>query len=328
MGQTIELTAADGFKLSAYRADPAGTPRGGIVVAQEIFGVNSHIRSVCDGYAADGYVVIAPALFDRYERGVDIGYTPADIAKGRELKAQAQIDAALRDVAAARDALASAGKVGVIGYCWGGYRRVDDGVAPAGIRVRDPVLRRRHSGRRRRAAAVPADGALRRARRDDSRGRRARARRRPIPTRRSTPTPRTTASTAISGGPTTPRRRSSRASARCSSCSATSAESGAAEVSDQRHRPLLAARAATHVDRAAGRRVGEFPRRNDGESPVGAAAAAGRLLREILGAREQPMELEPRPDAQAAAGRRRSPPARAIRRPSPGTRASRWRSPS
>ena len=107
--------------LSAYRADPVGTPRGGLVVAQEIFGVNSHIRSVCDGFAADGYVAIAPALFDRYERGVDIGYTPADIAKGRELKALAQTDAALRDIAAARDAVATAGKVGVIGYCWGGF---------------------------------------------------------------------------------------------------------------------------------------------------------------------------------------------------------------
>jgi carboxymethylenebutenolidase len=121
MGQRIELTAADGFVLSAYRADPATTPRGGLVVVQEIFGVNSHIRSVCDGFAADGYLALAPALFDRYERGVEIGYTPEDIARGRELKAKAQIDGALRDVAAARDALASAGKVGVIGYCWGGY---------------------------------------------------------------------------------------------------------------------------------------------------------------------------------------------------------------
>ncbi len=90
MGKMLELTAADGFTLSAYRADPAGTPRGGLVVAQEIFGVNSHIRSVCDGFAADGYLAIAPALFDRYERGVDIGYTPDDIAKGRELKGRAQ----------------------------------------------------------------------------------------------------------------------------------------------------------------------------------------------------------------------------------------------
>jgi len=121
MGHAIELKAADGFALSAYRADPTGKPRGALVVAQEIFGVNSHIRSVCDGFAADGYVAIAPALFDRYERGVDIGYTPDDIAKGRELKGRAEIDAALRDVAAARDVAADAGKVGVIGYCWGGF---------------------------------------------------------------------------------------------------------------------------------------------------------------------------------------------------------------
>jgi carboxymethylenebutenolidase len=121
MGRMIELNATDGFGLSAYRGEPKGTPRGGLVVAQEIFGVNSHIRSVCDGFAADGYVAIAPALFDRYERGLDIGYTPDDIARGRELKGRAQIDAAMRDVAAARDAVAGAGKVAVIGYCWGGF---------------------------------------------------------------------------------------------------------------------------------------------------------------------------------------------------------------
>ena len=123
MGQWTQLTAADGFRLAAYRADPTGQakPRGSLVVAQEIFGVNSHIRSVCDGFAADGYVAIAPALFDRYERGVDIGYTPEDIAHGRELKAKAAADVALSDVAAARDAVAAAGRVGVVGYCWGGF---------------------------------------------------------------------------------------------------------------------------------------------------------------------------------------------------------------
>jgi carboxymethylenebutenolidase len=121
MGTTIELSAADGFRISAYRAEPAGKPRGGLVIAQEIFGVNSHIKSVCDGYAADGYHVIAPALFDRYEKGIDIGYTPADIARGRELKAKATTDAALLDIAAARDALAGSGKVGIAGYCWGGF---------------------------------------------------------------------------------------------------------------------------------------------------------------------------------------------------------------
>ena len=121
MGRFIELTAADGFRVSVWRADPAGTPRGAIVVAQEIFGVNSHIRGVCDGFAADGYVAIAPALFDRYEPKVDISYTPTDIAKGRELKALAQLEPALLDIAAARDAVTATGKVTVIGYCWGGY---------------------------------------------------------------------------------------------------------------------------------------------------------------------------------------------------------------
>jgi carboxymethylenebutenolidase len=121
MGTAITLAAADGFVLSAYRADPAGTPRGGLVVAQEIFGVNSHIRDVCDGYAADGYRVIAPALFDRYEKGVDIGYTPDDIARGREIKARATTDAALKDVSAAHEALAGCGRIGIVGYCWGGF---------------------------------------------------------------------------------------------------------------------------------------------------------------------------------------------------------------
>ena len=122
MGQWIELTAADGARLSAYRADPPqGKPRGGLVVAQEIFGVNGHIRAVCDGFAADGYVAIAPALFDRYEPKIDIGYTPEDIARGRELKARAGTDAALSDIAAARDAAATAGRVGIAGYCWGGF---------------------------------------------------------------------------------------------------------------------------------------------------------------------------------------------------------------
>ena len=121
MGALVELTASDGARLSAYDAAPPGRPRGALVLAQEIFGVNSHIRSVCDAYAADGYRVIAPALFDRYESGVEIGYTPSDIARGRELKARATVDVALRDIAAARDAVADSGKVGVIGYCWGGY---------------------------------------------------------------------------------------------------------------------------------------------------------------------------------------------------------------
>src|SRR5438876_10901904 len=123
MGQWLELTASDGFRLAAYRADPAGPdkPRGGLVVVQEIFGVNSHVRSVCDGFAADGYVAIAPALFDRYQHDFDIGYTPEDIARGRELKARAATEVALSDIAAARDAVAAAGRVGIVGYCRGGF---------------------------------------------------------------------------------------------------------------------------------------------------------------------------------------------------------------
>jgi carboxymethylenebutenolidase len=121
MGTMIELTAADGFRVAAYRADPAGKPRGGLLVVQEIFGVNSHIRSVCDGYAADGFRVVAPALFDRYARAIELGYAEQDIARGRELKAMARLYSALAALAAARDAVADAGRVGVTGYCWGGY---------------------------------------------------------------------------------------------------------------------------------------------------------------------------------------------------------------
>lgn len=120
MGKMIELTASDGHKLAAYRADPAGKPRGGIVVIQEIFGVNSHIKQVADGFAADGYLAIAPALFDRVQKDVDLGYTPEDIAKGREVRGKVTNDMALKDAEAAVKAAASAGKVGIVGYCWGG----------------------------------------------------------------------------------------------------------------------------------------------------------------------------------------------------------------
>ncbi|HSS71220.1 MAG TPA: dienelactone hydrolase family protein [Casimicrobiaceae bacterium] len=124
MGQLLNLAAADGFRLQAYRADPpagGGKPRGGLVIVQEIFGINSHIRNVCDGFAQEGFVAIAPALFDRVQKGVTLGYGPEDIARGRELKAHAKTDHALSDVAAARAAVAPAGSVGIIGYCWGGF---------------------------------------------------------------------------------------------------------------------------------------------------------------------------------------------------------------
>jgi carboxymethylenebutenolidase len=121
LGKTVTLTASDGQKTSAYRAEPKGKPRGGIVVIQEIFGVNDHIRKVTDGYAAEGYAAIAPALFDRIKPDFEVGYTDADIAVGREMKGKADTDAALRDIAAARDAIKDAGKLGVVGYCWGGF---------------------------------------------------------------------------------------------------------------------------------------------------------------------------------------------------------------
>ena len=120
MGKTIALSAADGHKLAAYRADPAGKPRGGIVVIQEIFGVNSHIRAIADGYAADGYLAIAPATFDRVQKNVELGYSQPEIQAGAELKGKVPMDAALKDVAAAIKAAAESGKIGIVGYCWGG----------------------------------------------------------------------------------------------------------------------------------------------------------------------------------------------------------------
>ena len=121
MGETIHLTAEDGHRLSAYHAKPAGPPRGGLVVVQEIFGVNHHIRNVCDGFAADGYEVIAPALFDRVERGFESGYTQADIERGRMVRGKLQMDDVVADVRAAVKELGKSGrKVGVVGYCFGG----------------------------------------------------------------------------------------------------------------------------------------------------------------------------------------------------------------
>jgi carboxymethylenebutenolidase len=121
MGQDVTLIAEDGFKLSAYRANPAGTPRGGVVVIQEIFGVNHHIRNVTDRFAADGYVSLAPAIFDRVEPGVSIGYTQSDIERGRALRGKLGFDSMVMDVRAAVSALRTEGmKVGVVGYCLGG----------------------------------------------------------------------------------------------------------------------------------------------------------------------------------------------------------------
>ena len=122
MGQNITLTADDGHTLGGYRADPDGAAKGGIVVCQEIFGVNIHIREVCDGFAADGYVAIAPALYDRSSRrDIELGYNAEDIAVGRDLRDEFSWDDTVLDVKAAVDILKGEGlKVGSVGYCWGG----------------------------------------------------------------------------------------------------------------------------------------------------------------------------------------------------------------
>jgi carboxymethylenebutenolidase len=123
MGDTLTLKAADGHTFPAYVARPAGTPRGGVVVLQEIFGVNSHIRDVADGYAQAGYLAVAPSTFHRVKAGVELGYTPDDMSAGIALKAAVEALPApgvMPDIQAAIDHAAQAGKVGIVGYCWGG----------------------------------------------------------------------------------------------------------------------------------------------------------------------------------------------------------------
>ena len=119
MGEWTSLRAADGHEFRAWRS--AGPePMAGLVVVQEIFGANAHIREVADRYAALGFAAVAPALFDRAEKGIDLGYTDADIAQGRELRGKFSWDLSLLDIAAAASSVRFAGRVGVIGYCWGG----------------------------------------------------------------------------------------------------------------------------------------------------------------------------------------------------------------
>jgi len=123
MSQFIDLDAKDGFRFPAYVAEPAGRPKGAIVVLQEIFGVNSHIRSVADGYAAAGYLAVAPATFHRVKPDVELGYTGDDMQAGSALKTAVEALPApgvLQDVQAAVDYAARAGKVGIVGFCWGG----------------------------------------------------------------------------------------------------------------------------------------------------------------------------------------------------------------
>ena len=119
MNELIEITAKDNHRFSAYISQPSGKPKAGIVIVQEIFGVNTHIKEVTDLYASKGYLCIAPSLFDRIEKNVTLNYDEKGVSKGRNLKELCDKDA-LKDIEASISVVSSAGKVAVIGYCWGG----------------------------------------------------------------------------------------------------------------------------------------------------------------------------------------------------------------
>ena len=120
MGKQFNLTASDAHSLGAYRADPAGKPKGGMIVVQEIFGVNHHIRAVCDRLAGEGYVAVAPAVFDRFVRNFESGYTPDEIAHARSYLGNLNWDHMMNDLDAALGDIKSVGPCGVIGFCMGG----------------------------------------------------------------------------------------------------------------------------------------------------------------------------------------------------------------
>ncbi len=120
MGETIKLTADDGFTFSAYQAKREGRPKGCVIVIQEIFGVNAHIKRDTDKFAKHGYIAVAPGVFDRLETGVELGYDQAGFDKGRDLVTRLGLDNALRDVRATANYLLTFGPVGAVGYCWGG----------------------------------------------------------------------------------------------------------------------------------------------------------------------------------------------------------------
>ncbi len=120
LGEILTITASDGHKLDTYLAQPNGSPKGGIVLIQEIFGVNSHMRSVADMFSAEGYLVCCPALFDRIERNIELGYSDTNVVTGRKYKKFCGNTEPLKDIEAALNVVQSAGKIGVVGYCWGG----------------------------------------------------------------------------------------------------------------------------------------------------------------------------------------------------------------
>jgi carboxymethylenebutenolidase len=120
MGETIRLTVSDGHAFDAYIARPAGAPRGGLVVAMEMYGVNGYVREVCDRYAAESYLAIAPDMWSRAEPNLTLPYDDVGSVKGKQLSAKNDWYASMLDLEAARQAVASAGKVAVTGYCFGG----------------------------------------------------------------------------------------------------------------------------------------------------------------------------------------------------------------
>ncbi len=176
VGRNITLRAKDGHELGAYEALPASKPNGGLVLLQEIFGVTRHIRRVCDGFAAQGYHTVAPALFDRVKRGTELGYSKDGAVIGRELRGKIPWDQVFSDVAAAQQRVSASGKVATLGYCWGGtvsWRSATqlDGIAAAvcyyatqvvpyvAEKPRCPVLM--HFGERDPIATLDHAGALR-----------------------------------------------------------------------------------------------------------------------------------------------------------------------
>jgi len=120
LGKHVSLTSADKFQLGAYRAQPLGASKGGVVVIQEIFGVNHHIRAVCDRLAGEGYAALAPALFDRQVKDFESGYSPDEIAEARKFVANPDWSAMLRDSQAAIDNLKDGARLGIMGFCMGG----------------------------------------------------------------------------------------------------------------------------------------------------------------------------------------------------------------
>ena len=120
MGEFTTIMARDGHEFQAYLSAPPGKPQGAIVVIQEIFGVNAHIRAVTDGFAQEGYTVIAPAMFDRIRRGIELGYSQPETEEGSGYMKQLKLDETLKDLNAAVAVVRHSGRVGTVGYCWGG----------------------------------------------------------------------------------------------------------------------------------------------------------------------------------------------------------------